>query len=102
MLRGEVVIVEPLFDGSVVVAVVRKPGLDACVQGPTGRPHFALTAEHLFDLRGGIGASHEDLFAWRPDYSPRFNTNREESAGAELAHPIDAEFGECVDRTAPD
>lgn len=69
--------------------------------GPTGRPHFALTAEHLFDLRGRMG-SHEDLFAWRTDYSPRFNTNREEITGAELASQIDDEFGEYVERTATD
>jgi hypothetical protein len=70
-------------------------------EGPTGRPHFALTAEHLFDLRGGMG-SHEDLFAWRTDYSPRFNTNREEITGAELERRIDDEFGEYVERAATD
>jgi hypothetical protein len=70
-------------------------------EGPTGRPHFALTAEHLFDLRGGMG-SHEDLFAWRTDYSPRFNANREEITGAELARRIDEEFGAYVVRTATD
>lgn len=70
-------------------------------EGPTGRPHFALTAEHLFDLRGGMG-SHEDLFAWRTDYAPRFNTNREEITGAELERRIDDEFGEYVERTATD
>ncbi|MFD6197309.1 hypothetical protein ACFWE3_11455 [Mycobacteriaceae bacterium NPDC060252] len=70
-------------------------------EGPTGRPHFALTAEHLFDLRGGMG-SHEDLFAWRTDYSPRFNTNREEVTGVELARRVDDEFGEYVKRTATD
>lgn len=70
-------------------------------EGLTGRPHFALTAEHLFDLHGGMG-SHEDLFAWRTDYSPRFNTDREELTGAQLEHRIDEEFGEYVERTATD
>lgn len=70
-------------------------------EGPTGRPHFALTAEHLFDLHGRVG-SHEDLFAWRADYSPRFNTSPEEITGAELACRIDDEFGAYVERTAID
>lgn len=43
-----------------------------------------------------------DLFAWRTDYSPRFNADREEIAGAELARRIDDEFGEYVERTATD
>lgn len=68
-------------------------------EGPTGRPHFALTAEHLFDLRGGIG-SHEDLFAWRADYSPRFNANREQITGVELERRIEEEFARYVERTA--
>jgi hypothetical protein len=71
-------------------------------EGPTGRPHFALTAEHLFDLNGGIGGSHEDLFAWRADYFPRFNPNREEVTGVELERRIDDEFGAYVERTATD
>ena len=32
---------------------------------PNGRPHFALTAEHLFDLQMDRFASQGDLFEWR-------------------------------------
>jgi hypothetical protein len=35
---------------------------------PNGRPHFALTAEHLFDLEIRGAAAHEDLFEWRDNY----------------------------------
>jgi hypothetical protein len=34
---------------------------------PSGRPHFALTAEHLFDLHIRGPAYNEDLFDWRDD-----------------------------------
>ncbi|AWG62950.1 hypothetical protein [Mycobacteroides abscessus] len=71
-------------------------------EGPTGRPHFALTAEHLFELQGGVGASHEDLFAWRADYLPRFDSNRQEVTGLELERRIDEEFDAYVERTAKD
>ena len=35
---------------------------------PNGRPHFALTAEHLFDLQFSGFISEEDLFEWRENY----------------------------------
>jgi hypothetical protein len=35
---------------------------------PNGRPHFALTAEHLFDLQIRGSGNNEDLFEWRDDY----------------------------------
>lgn len=34
---------------------------------PNGRPHFALTAEHLFDLQMRGRSYSEDLFDWRDD-----------------------------------
>lgn len=34
---------------------------------PNGRPHFALTAEHLFDLQVRGPSYGEDLFEWRDD-----------------------------------
>lgn len=36
---------------------------------PNGRPHFALTAEHLFDRQPGGPAVNKDLFEWRENYS---------------------------------
>lgn len=35
---------------------------------PNGRPHFALTAEHLFDLQTRGTPANEDLFEWRDNY----------------------------------
>lgn len=71
-------------------------------RGLRRRPHFALTAEHLFDLGGTVGASGEDLFSWRTDYSPRFDADNQELAGADLSARIDEEFSTYVERTATD
>jgi hypothetical protein len=35
---------------------------------PNGRPHFALTAEHLYDFDDTGPSAMEDLFDWRDDY----------------------------------
>ncbi len=37
---------------------------------PNRRPHFALTAVHLFDLDDAGPIAGEDLFDWRDDYPP--------------------------------
>jgi hypothetical protein len=37
------------------------------VADPNGRPHFALTAEHLFDLPVYGPSYGEELFGWRED-----------------------------------
>jgi hypothetical protein len=37
---------------------------------PSGRPHFALTAEHLFDLGCIPPVAGQDLFDWKDDYPP--------------------------------
>jgi hypothetical protein len=37
---------------------------------PSGRPHFALTAEHLFDLRCMPPVAGQELFDWKDDYPP--------------------------------
>lgn len=71
-------------------------------ENSAGRPHFALTAEHLFDLGGTVGSSGEDLFSWRADYSPRFDADNQELVGADLSARIDEEFSTYVERTATD
>lgn len=50
-------------------------------EDPKGRPHFSLTAEHLYDLQA-IGPVHgEDFFGWREEYRsiPQGNGSEDEA-----------------------
>jgi hypothetical protein len=57
---------------------------------PNGRPHFALTAEHLFDLNTRGPTADTDLFDWRDDYS----------LGPEA--DVDKAFNDYIERTGND
>jgi hypothetical protein len=53
---------------------------------PGGRPHFALTAEHLFDLQIRHIGINGDLFEWRDDYpGPRGQDETPASAAIDEA-----------------
>ncbi|MCZ0730905.1 hypothetical protein [Mycolicibacterium iranicum] len=64
---------------------------------PNGRPHFALTAEHLFDLQVTGSGINKDLFEWRDDYpTPR---GQEGPPGSDA---IDAAFSRFAEGTSTD
>jgi hypothetical protein len=64
---------------------------------PNGRPHFALTAEHLFDLQLRGPAVDTDLFEWRDNYpTPRGTQQPPDRA------KIDKAFSDYVEGTATD
>lgn len=58
-------------------------------EDPNGRPHFSLTAEHLYDLHGIGPAYGQELFAWREAH-PRM------PAEADAEKWIAQRFGEFV------
>jgi hypothetical protein len=64
---------------------------------PNGRPHFALTAEHLFDLQVSGPGVNEDLFEWRDDY--RVPRGQEEPLGSAA---IDEAFSRFAEGTSTD
>ena len=64
---------------------------------PKGRPHFALTAEHLFDLDCAGPTGAEDFFEWRDDYPPGLGSDPQDRE--EL---VDKEFNDYVERTGTD
>jgi hypothetical protein len=64
---------------------------------PNGRPHFALTAEHLFDLDCAGPTAAEDFFEWRDDYPPGPDPDPQ---GPEQM--VDKEFNDYVERTGAD
>lgn len=65
---------------------------------PNGRPHFALTAEHLFDLQvSGAAARGTDRFGWRDDYPTPCGS--EQSPDRAM---VDKEFSDYVEGTATD
>ena len=68
------------------------------MEAPGGRPHFALTAEHLFDLECIGPAFGEDLFGWKDNYSPRLNAGCADTTihDQEL---VDKSFSDYVERT---
>jgi hypothetical protein len=64
---------------------------------PNGRPHFALTAEHLFDLQIRGSGINGDLFEWRDDHPvPR---GQDEPPGPAA---IDEAFSRFAEGTATD
>ena len=71
------------------------------MEAPGGRPHFALTAEHLFDLECMGPAFGEDLFEWRDDYFPRRNRDIED-ATIQDEELVDKRFSDYVERTGKD
>ncbi len=64
---------------------------------PNGRPHFSLTAEHLFDLQLAGPATNGDLFQWRDNY-PTPQGTRQPPDRAE----VDSAFSDYVEGTATD
>lgn len=50
-------------------------------EDPNGRPHFSLTAEHLYDLQTIGPAYGEEFFAWRDDF-PRWPHDAEQDSDA--------------------
>lgn len=64
---------------------------------PNERPHFALTAEHLFDLDCAGPTAAEDFFEWRDGYPPGRNSDPQDRE--EL---VDKEFNDYVERTGTD
>ncbi|MGY2027275.1 hypothetical protein [Nocardia gipuzkoensis] len=45
-----------------------------CDSSPAGRPHFALTAEHLYELNPRRGADSPSFHEWRSEYSSEDGT----------------------------
>lgn len=64
---------------------------------PNGRPHFALTAEHLFDLDCGGPVAGEDFFDWRDDYPPGPGPAPQDREAL-----LDKTFNDYVERTGTD
>ena len=64
---------------------------------PNGRPHFALTAEHLFDLQIRGSSANEDLFEWRDEY--RVRRGQTEPLGSAA---IDEAFSRFAEGTSTD
>jgi hypothetical protein len=64
---------------------------------PNGRPHFALTAEHLFDLHISSRAVGTDLFEWRNSY-PTLRGSQEPPDRA----TVDKAFSDYVEGSATD
>lgn len=64
---------------------------------PNGRPHFALTAEHLFDLEIRSSSINEDLFQWRDDHPA--SRRKDEPAGSAA---IDEAFSRFAEGTSTD
>lgn len=64
---------------------------------PNGRPHFALTAEHLFDLQLRGPAVNTDLFEWRDNYPTPLGTEQPPDRAK-----IDKAFSDYVEGTETD
>ena len=64
---------------------------------PNGRPHFSLTAEHLFDLHVRGAAIDADLFEWRDTYPTMLGTQQPPDRAK-----IDKAFSDYVEGTATD
>ena len=67
---------------------------------PSGRPHFALTAEHLFDLQCIGPLLNQELFEWRADYGD--GSPWGSSGGVSREAAVDAAFSDYVERTGKD
>lgn len=61
VLLDEVVIVEPLFDGSAMIAVVREPGPDAHMQGHDGRRSAPRVRGGAADLAFGVNQDNGEV-----------------------------------------
>jgi hypothetical protein len=64
---------------------------------PNGRPHFSLTAEHLFDLDMWSLATGKDPFEWRDDYPTLRGTQEPPEPTA-----IDTAFSDYVEGSSTD
>jgi hypothetical protein len=64
---------------------------------PDGRPHFSLTAEHLFDLQLMGPDLNEDIFEWRDNYPAPLGEQQPPSPAA-----IDEAFSDYVEGTSTD
>jgi hypothetical protein len=71
-------------------------------EAPSGRQHFALTAEHLFDLDCGRPAYDEDLFEWRDDYFERFNRDAKAETPEVRQLRLDERFSVSAEQTGKD
>ena len=72
------------------------------LEAPGGRPHFALTAEHLLDLDCIGPVFGEDLFEWRDDYRGRFNRGPDGAATQDRELLVDYAFSDYVELTGKD
>jgi hypothetical protein len=71
-------------------------------EAPNGRPHFALTAEHLYELHCMGPLLNQDVFEWRTDYgdgSP-WPAGGADAQSREAA--LDSAFSDYVERTGKD
>ncbi|MEU2004841.1 hypothetical protein ACH47B_31730 [Rhodococcus sp. NPDC019627] len=66
-------------------------------EDPNGRPHFALTAEHLYDLQAMGPTYDEEFFAWRDDW-----VRRPARVTAKTEDGVGKEFGSFLLRKAED
>jgi hypothetical protein len=72
------------------------------LETPGRRPHFALTAEHLFDLDCNGTVFGEDLFEWRDDYLPQLNRGPDDATTQDRELMVDKAFSDYVERTGKD
>jgi hypothetical protein len=72
------------------------------LETPCGRPHFGLTAEHLFDLDCIGPVFGEDLFEWRDDYLSRFNRAPDNATTQDRELLVDKAFSDYVEWAAKD
>ena len=72
------------------------------LETPGRRPHFALTAEHLFDLDCNGPVFGENLFEWRDDYLPRFSRGPNDATAQDRELLVDKAFSEYIERAGKD
>jgi hypothetical protein len=70
---------------------------------PNGRPHFALTAEHLYDFEDTGPTYMEDYFDWRKDYPPGIlDEDSPPLDQIDREAIVDKEFNDYVERVGID
>jgi len=72
------------------------------LEAPGGRPHFALTAEHPFDLDCMGPVFGDDLFEWRDDDFSGFSREPDDAKGQDRELLVDKVFSEYIEQTGKD
>jgi hypothetical protein len=71
-------------------------------EAPGGRPHFALTAEHLYDLECIGPLLQQDVFEWRTDYGDGAPWAGGGTGEGSRESSVDSAFSDYVERTGKD